>query len=361
MSASPAAFLALRGVSIRYGSAAVVEDMCFDAQQGEFITLLGPSGSGKTSILRAIAGFVRPERGDIFVGSVRLNDLAPYEREIGMVFQNFALFPHMNVRENIAFGLKMRQMSRTKIAPLVDEALHYVRLAGYEDKQVYELSGGQQQRVAIARALVIRPRLLLLDEPMSSLDALLRASMQTELLDILSRAGVTTLYVTHNQDEALSMSDRIVVMASGQVRQIGAPAEIYARPADAFVAGFVGQSNLVQAKIVGRNGDVLEAKSDWGGTLVLKKHAPGDGRSLLLLLRPEHIQMRAAPRSGVNSFDGCVAKVTYTGAFALYRVRLGDHELLVQRTIGVDAANFSVGDQVSVSWDPLAMVPLRAS
>jgi spermidine/putrescine ABC transporter ATP-binding subunit len=361
MSGSSAAFLSLRDVCIRYASTAVVDNVSFDARQGEFITLLGPSGSGKSSILRAIAGFVRPNRGDIFVGSVRLNDLPPYEREIGMVFQNFALFPHMNVWENIAFGLKMRRMPRARIAPLVQEVLQYVRLAGYDEKRVYELSGGQQQRVAIARALVIQPKLLLLDEPMSSLDAQLRTSMQTELLEILAHAGVTTLYVTHNQDEALSMSDRIVVMASGEVRQIGTPAEIYARPADAFVAGFVGQSNLVQVQVIGRNGDEVQAKPNWDGTLVLKDRTSRDDGSLLLLVRPEHIRMQTEPAVGMNSFDGCVAKVTYTGALALYRVRLGDQVLLVQRTIGVDTTNFSVGDKVSLSWDPLAMVSVRAS
>lgn len=341
-------FLQLDAVWIQYGNTTAVKDASFSVFEREFVTLLGPSGSGKTSLLRAIAGFVHPAKGEIYLRGKRVSNTPAYERDIGMVFQNYALFPHMTVEENLAFGLQMRRLPAQEIADRVREGLEYVRMAGYNARYPHELSGGQQQRVAVARAIVLRPSLFLLDEPMSNLDARLRASMQVELAELLDRVGITTLSVTHHQEEALSMSDRIVVMADGCIKQIGSPVEVYAKPSDEFVAQFLGESNLVRCRVLGHDDRHVRAKPEWDGELILSDVRAGEGDCLLLLIRPEHIKVELGSVSGVNHFVGQVRQVMYAGSFFVYWVRVGETEIMVKST--ADQEPLSQGHEVTVSW-----------
>jgi spermidine/putrescine ABC transporter ATP-binding subunit len=237
------------GVSKRFGEVAALHDISFPIGRGELTTLLGPSGCGKTTVLNLIAGFFSPDGGEIRVDGDLVNDVPTYKRQVGMMFQNYALFPHMSVAANIGYGLKARRLPKSEIERRLREVLGLVRLTGYEDRRPRELSGGQQQRVALARALVIKPKVLLLDEPFSALDKNLRGSMQVELREIQRKLGVTTVFVTHDQSEALSLSDRLAVMSEGRIRQLGTPEEIYRRPCERFVASFVGDTNVLHARI----------------------------------------------------------------------------------------------------------------
>jgi putative spermidine/putrescine transport system ATP-binding protein len=236
-------------VGKRFGAVVALHDISLSIRRGEFMTLLGPSGCGKTTVLNLIAGFFSPDGGDICIAGQRVNDVPPYKREAGMMFQNYALFPHMTVAANIAYGLKARHVPAPEISARVRDVLSLVRLSGYEDRKPRELSGGQQQRVALARALVINPKVLLLDEPFSALDKNLRASMQVELREIQRKLGVTTVFVTHDQSEALSLSDRLAVMSEGRICQIGTPEDIYRRPCERFVASFVGDANVLRGRL----------------------------------------------------------------------------------------------------------------
>ena len=237
-------------VSKRFGTVAAISDLSLEVRRGELLTLLGPSGCGKTTLLNLIAGFFSPDDGSISIDGRLVNDVPTHQREIGLVFQSYALFPHMTVAANIAYGLRMRRLPRREITRRVGDVLSLVKLQGFADRKPRQLSGGQQQRVALARALVINPKVLLLDEPFSALDKNLRASMQIELREIQRNLGVTTIFVTHDQSEALSLSDRIVIMAEGSIRQVGAPAEVYTNPRERFVASFVGDVNVVRGKLV---------------------------------------------------------------------------------------------------------------
>jgi putative spermidine/putrescine transport system ATP-binding protein len=236
-------------VSKRFATVVALHDISLSIKHGEFMTLLGPSGCGKTTVLNLIAGFFSPDGGEIRIDGGCVNDVPPYQREAGMMFQNYALFPHMTVAANIAYGLRARHVPAPKIAARVRDVLTLVRLSGYEDRKPRELSGGQQQRVALARALVINPKVLLLDEPFSALDKNLRASMQVELREIQRKLGVTTVFVTHDQSEALSLSDRIAVMSEGRICQVGSPEDIYRRPCERFVASFVGDANVLRGRL----------------------------------------------------------------------------------------------------------------
>ncbi|MEH2553229.1 spermidine/putrescine ABC transporter ATP-binding subunit [Bradyrhizobium algeriense] len=246
----------LDGVTKRFGDSVALHEAWLKIQPSEFMTLLGPSGCGKTTLLNLVAGFLGADNGEIFIEGALVTETPAHMREIGIVFQNYALFPHMSVAHNVAYGLKTRGIEKKEIARRVDEALALVKLTGFADRKPRQLSGGQQQRVALARALVIKPKVLLLDEPFSALDKNLRGSMQVELKQIQRELGVTTIFVTHDQGEALSMSDRIAVMSAGRIRQIAAPDDIYRRPADRFVASFVGDANLLNGRLVERRGDV---------------------------------------------------------------------------------------------------------
>ncbi len=236
-------------VTKRFGELTAIDQISLAVRRGELMTLLGPSGCGKTTLLNLVAGFLLPESGEIAIDGRQVTNIPTYRREIGIMFQNYALFPHMNVAENVGYGLRMRRLPKPEIARRVADALALVKLEGVNDRKPRQLSGGQQQRVALARALIIRPKVLLLDEPFSALDRNLRAAMQVELKDIQRKLGVTTIFVTHDQGEALSLSDRIAVIAEGRIRQLGAPGEIYRRPADRFVASFIGDVNVLSARL----------------------------------------------------------------------------------------------------------------
>src|SRR5579871_4633647 len=241
--------ISLQNVSKHFGAVRAVDDVSFEIRRGEFFSLLGPSGCGKTTLLRMLAGFELPTTGEIFIDGQPMSPVPAYARPTNMVFQNYAIFPHLNVRENIAFGLRKKRLSKAEMARTVEEALALIKMQGYGERASHQLSGGQRHRVALARALVCRPKVLLLDEPLGALDAKLRHAMQIELKRLQSQLGITFLFVTHDQEEALVMSDRIAVVNKGRIEQIGPTAEIYHRPATAFVADFLGQANLIDAVV----------------------------------------------------------------------------------------------------------------
>jgi spermidine/putrescine ABC transporter ATP-binding subunit len=307
------AAVVLEGVCKRFGEITALDEASLQVRRGELMTLLGPSGCGKTTLLNLVAGFLLPDRGEIAIDGVRMTDLPPYRRDIGMMFQNYALFPHMTVAANVGYGLKMRRLRRSEVTRRVAEALALVKLAGLGDRKPRQLSGGQQQRVALARALVIRPKVLLLDEPFSALDRNLRASMQVELKEIQRKLDVTTIFVTHDQSEALSLSDRIAVMAEGRIRQLGTPAEIYRRPVDRFVASFVGDVNVLRARLDGI--DAAAAMVALGPVRLSVPTGPlagaAIGATVDLFVRPE--DLRIAEEGAAAAAQGLVATQIYQG------------------------------------------------
>jgi spermidine/putrescine ABC transporter ATP-binding subunit len=303
----------LDGVTKRFGQVAALDDVSLVVRRGELMTLLGPSGCGKTTLLNLVAGFLVPDGGEIAIDGRRVTELPTYRREIGIMFQNYALFPHMSVAANVGYGLRMRRIAKPEIERRVADALALAKLAGLGDRRPRQLSGGQQQRVALARALVIRPRVLLLDEPFSALDRHLRSSMQVEIKEIQRKLGVTTIFVTHDQSEALSLSDRIAVIAEGRIHQLGAPDDIYRRPIDRFVASFVGDVNVLRARLEcfdGASAAVVLGSaraSVPAGTLQgLAPGAPVD-----LFVRPE--DLRIAEHDGDTAAHGTVATQVYQG------------------------------------------------
>ena len=342
--------LRLSGLTKRYGPGpAAVDGMSLEVAAGEFLALLGPSGCGKTTCLRMLAGLVPPDEGRIEVGGRDVTALPPFRRNMGLVFQNYALFPHMDVAANVAFGLEMRSVSSAERARLVAEALRLVRLEGYERRRPRELSGGQQQRVALARALVIRPDVLLLDESLSNLDVKLREQMRLEIREIQRTLAITTVFVTHDQVEALSMCDRVAVMDSGRVSQVGTPEDLYERPANRFVAGFVGRANWLAG--VARAGGV-----DLAGTRVAALHGEADGAAVELMLRPHRLRLRRAGGGGAEgdaSLPGKVRSLSYVGDVAQVEVETAAGRLVVERgTDGGDWRGFAEGEAVEVGWSP---------
>ncbi len=317
-------------------------------RQNEFFTLLGPSGCGKTTLLRLIAGFEQPTAGEILLNGNPVEHLPPYQRAVNTVFQSYALFPHMSVAQNISFGLEMRGAAREKAAGVVEEMLALVKLKGLGGRKPAQLSGGQQQRVALARALANHPEVLLLDEPLSALDLKLRQEMRSELKNLQRTTGITFIFVTHDQEEALTMSDRIAVMSKGQIQQLGAAIDIYERPVNRFVADFIGDTNFVEATVAGREGDYLRCRSA-GGLDVLASpaanlSAAGAGAKVTLALRPEKITLKRGGETGT------VAQSVYVGTDTNYEVRLADSlRLNVRVQNAVDGrAPFAVGDKVGI-------------
>lgn len=321
----------LEHITKKFGKAKGVEDVDIHIKSGEFFTFLGPSGCGKTTTLRIIAGFYFPTEGKVYFDNEDITGLKPNKRNIGMVFQNYALFPHMTVFENIAFGLQVRKLSSNEIKSKVEKAQKFVHLEGYGNRKITELSGGQQQRVALARALVIEPDILLLDEPLSNLDAKLREETRIEIKRLQVELGITTIYVTHDQHEAMSMSDRIMVMDKGEIQQIGTPQEIYNKPVNHFVASFIGESNIIKADV--KNLTDTHVTVDIGGGIILKglrengspmlDYANED--SVLLSIRPEMINTG----EGANTLTGIIQLSEFTGVSINYIVKVGDHELNV--------------------------------
>src|SRR5215510_11916154 len=281
----------LDGVTKRFGKITALDDVSLLVRRGELMTLLGPSGCGKTTLLNLVAGFLMPDSGEIAVDGQRITDVPAYRRQIGIMFQNYALFPHMNVAANVGYGLRMRRVAKGETARRVADALALIKLAGLEDRKPRQLSGGQQQRVALARALVIRPKVLLLDEPFSALDKHLRASMQVEVKDIQRKLGVTTVFVTHDQSEALSLSDRVAVMQEGRIRQIDTPEQVYRRQSDRFVASFIGEVTVFRGRLERTDGATATIAA--GAARVPVPAAPlgnlAPGAAVELIIRPEQV------------------------------------------------------------------------
>jgi iron(III) transport system ATP-binding protein len=313
----------------RFGPTIAVDGINLDIEDGEIMTLLGPSGCGKTTTLRCIAGFLIPDEGDIYLGDQQITGLSPEKRGIGFVFQNYALWPHMTVYDNLAFGLRLRRVRKAEIKKRVGEALELVRLGGFAERYPRQLSGGQQQRIALARALVIQPRILLLDEPLSNLDAQLREEMRFEIRELQKSLDITAVYVTHDQAEALVLSDRIAVMNEGVITQIGTPQQIYNQPNNRFVAGFIGLSSFVEGVVTQLDSIASHATVTTSDNLDIR--VPGDSLSLnqklTLAVRPEHITLKhdasvPVPQEA-NLLEGEVVRAAYLGDVIDYRIQVG--------------------------------------
>ncbi|NKE48280.1 ABC transporter ATP-binding protein [Roseomonas frigidaquae] len=306
-----------RAVSKSYdGRAKVVEELNLDVHRGEFLTLLGPSGSGKTTTLMMLAGFEDPTSGRIELEGTRIDTVPPHRRGIGVVFQNYALFPHMTVAENLAFPLSIRRMKREEIATRTQRALEMVRLPGFGDRRPQQLSGGQQQRVALARALIFEPKLVLLDEPLGALDKQLREELQAEIRRIHAQLGVTMVYVTHDQAEALTLSDRIAVFNSGRIQQLGTAEAVYEHPANPFVAGFIGENNRLSARVL----DATRLRLEDGSTLEAAPHGLPPGMAVLLSIRPERVMLGPAAQGLANAARARVEEVVYLGDHSRLRL-----------------------------------------
>ncbi len=314
----------IQNVTKRFGSMAAVSEVSLSIQEGELFTLLGPSGCGKTTLLRLIAGFATPDEGEIQFNGQRVNDVPPHERGIGMVFQNFALWPHMTVVQNIAYGLKLRGIARADIAARVGAVLEKVKLAGFGDRYPGQLSGGQQQRVALARALVLNPKILLLDEPLSNLDAKVRVQVRQEIRKLQKELGITTMYVTHDQEEALTLSDRIAVFNQGKVFQVGPPKELYERPANRFVADFIGINNLIDGAIAAVEGRErrVRVKTAVGDLSALLDERFQVGDRCVLCIRPENASVDGAAAPDRNLVKGRITFAAYLGNALRYDVEL---------------------------------------
>jgi putative spermidine/putrescine transport system ATP-binding protein len=341
------------------GSMPAVDTVDMSIQEGEFFSLLGPSGCGKTTTLRMIAGFETPTKGVIEVGGVDVTHVPAHRRDMGMVFQNYALFPHRTVGENVAFGLRMRGMERTTIARKVTDALAQVELVGYEDRRPGQLSGGQQQRVALARAIVIEPRVLLCDEPLGALDKKLRQAMQFELKQLQRKLGLTMVFVTHDQEEALAMSDRIAVMNAGKVEQIGTPSEIYDRPSTRFVADFIGDTNLFRGEVIRDGGGNSILQVDQGLSIALAAPPEAAG-AVSIALRPEKISLATAPALNGHGLDGVVESANFQGGSVLYRIETaGGRRVLAQQPNNGSHELFQAGAAVALRWKPSDIVILK--
>ena len=357
-----AAAVRLADVTAKYGELVAVNRVTLEVRRGEFFSVLGPSGCGKTTTLRSIAGLTRIWSGTIELFGRDVTDLPPDKRNIGLVFQNYALFPHMTIAENIGFGLRMRRFPRSEIPQRVERILDLVGLAGTGKRYPNQISGGQQQRVALARALVIEPELLLLDEPLSNLDAKLRKSMQIELRALQQRVGITAMYVTHDQEEAMTLSDRIAVMNNGEISQLGTPVEIYRRPANRFVAQFIGRVNLLggrlepigaETRLVLASGDCLDVPAS------LSNSAAKDG-TVHVIVRPENVQISEAPgRSEHGPVAALIVQAVYTGPVTDYVLELtGGTRLIAEEQNTVGLPRHREGEKVSVYIDPGSIYPV---
>jgi len=336
-------------VTRRFGTVTAVDDVSLALRAGEFFTLLGPSGSGKTTLLHMLAGFLQPDAGQILVDGRVVSGQPAFKRDIGVVFQNYALFPNMTVFENVAFPLRVRGVARDGVATRVREALSMVELSDFDERRTHELSGGQQQRVALARAFVFEPRLLLMDEPLSALDAKLRRAMRLEVKGLQQKLGVTVLYVTHDQEEALALSDRIAVMNRGAIEQVDAPGALYERPGSRFVADFLGEANLIETTLVGEsNGGIREATA---GAHRFRFHLDRDARpgtNVWLGVRPERVVL-APSATMANRAQGTVKSVVYGGDHTIVRVDIGSSMIVVKRP--PTGHPLDIGAHVIIGWD----------
>ena len=338
---------------------AAVREVSLSIRSGEILTLLGPSGCGKTTCLLIIAGLLRQDAGDVLISGELVNPVPAYQRNIGMVFQSYALFPHMTVGENVAFGLKMRRIPGRDSARMVKDAISLVRLEGLEGRYPRQLSGGQQQRVALARALAFRPALLLLDEPLSNLDAKLRQEMRAELSAICRQVGITTVLVTHDQQEALEVSDRIAVMRDGIVIQLGSPADIYERPGESFVATFIGDSNMFEARVREIDGDTVLLETSEGLGLRAASAPVRLGEKVTALVRPHRLSIGDTQRNSNNRFAATVRATTYAGDRLNVLMDVAGKMVRASLPTSGEGTSIRVGQQVIVSWLPTHTVIIQ--
>lgn len=304
----------LRNVSKIFGSFTALQEVSFEIKEGEFMTFLGPSGCGKTTCLRLISGFDTPTTGEVFIGGKDVTFDPPYRRDVNQVFQSYALFPHLSIHENIAFGLRMKKVPASEIKHRVDRVVEMTSLGQFVDRKPAQLSGGQRQRVALARAIVCEPKVLLLDEPLSALDAKLRTQMRVELKQLQKRLGITFIFVTHDQEEALTMSDRVAVLSAGRVEQIGTVNEIYYQPATRFVATFIGETNIVEAEVLGHDNGLVRCRLEGGLELSVRDSPLAASGKILLSLRPEKIRLMRQNPGGINVFPGKISLEIFKGA-----------------------------------------------
>ena len=345
-----------RHVRLSYGATEVLKDVNLDIEPGEFFALLGPSGSGKSTLLRLIAGFNRHSHGELLIDGVDVSAKAPWQRNIGMVFQSYALWPHLTVWDNVAFGLVERKVDKATIQKKVGAALELVGLSAFAQRRPNQLSGGQQQRVALARTIVIEPQVLLLDEPLSNLDKTLRVQMRQELLAMQRRLGLTTIFVTHDQEEAMTTADRMAVLDHGVVQQVGAPATLYDYPVNAFVANFVGTMNLLPGRVRARAAGSITLDVDGVGDLQFPLASdPPDGERLMVSFRPHSLRVDVADAARDARYvwmPGTVEASEFLGEFTRYRVRVGAQSLAVDQAHYAGLSKFPVGGAVSLGLEP---------
>lgn len=356
MERNPEVRLAVRGITHRYGDVTALRAVDLEIHAGEFVTFLGPSGCGKTTLLRIMAGFIRPSEGHVLLEKKDVTRVPPHRRPMNMVFQRSSLFPHLNVFENIAFGLRIARVSKDDVRKRVSDALALVRLEGYELRRAHELSGGQMQRVALARALVNQPRVLLLDEPLSALDLRIRLEMEEELRRVHRETGATFVYVTHDQREALALSDRVAVFDRGQVEQIGGPEEIYQRPASPFAAGFLGDANVIPVELVGRTGDRAAVRLG-SGTLSVPSGPDLVAGAAWLVVRPELVRLE---HSGTALLRATVRDRAFRGSGYSFRLEVDGlgQDLKAEAAADSSTEPLAIGSEVGVSWDADACVLL---
>ncbi|MBX9965421.1 MAG: ABC transporter ATP-binding protein [Burkholderiales bacterium] len=354
---SPSAAAPLRGAVVRldrlrkeFGGAVAVDDLSLEVGSGEFLTLLGPSGSGKSTTLLMIAGFVVPTRGEVYVGGNAITRKPPHERDIGIVFQNYALFPHLTVYDNVAFPLRMRKQPAARVAERVGWALDLIRLGGLGGRYPHQLSGGQQQRVALARALVFEPSLLLMDEPLGALDRRLRETMQGELKRLQRALGLTVICVTHDQEEALTLSDRIAIMNHGRIEHLGTPEDLYERPQTPFVAEFLGESNALAAKVLRDDGPRTIVRTTQGLEMSVRAGAAKSASEVRLAIRPERIDFLEPGESRDNVVDAVIDETVYLGDAVRYLLRTASGEGLTLKARCPAGGGPGIGDTVRVGW-----------
>ncbi|HEV3257169.1 MAG TPA: ABC transporter ATP-binding protein [Gemmataceae bacterium] len=349
----------IQDLSKRFGPTVAVDRVTLRVAAGELFFLLGPSGCGKTTLLRALAGFVEPDAGEIFFGDQRITPLPPRSRDAAMVFQAYALWPHMTVARNVAYGLQVRGLGRQEVARRVESALKLVRLEGLGERRPAQLSGGQQQRVALARALVIEPRVLLLDEPLSNLDARLRDEMREEIRRLHRQTGLTMVYVTHDQKEALALAERLAVMDRGRLVQVGTPADVYNQPATPFVASFLGDTNLLPGTVHDRHGGRCTVETALGPlTAEVANGVPAAGAAVVCSIRPQALALQL-PEAGLNRIAGTVEQVTFLGELIHLRVAAAGGIILMVVGLPHDAARLRPGDSVTLAVEPAQVVVLQ--